>query len=483
MNISRSLGMMAGLLINLSLYGQWLNENNYDNYNLPAFNSARASGFHLRGDSLLVFTNIRRGGILDPHYPAYMGHYQAASGNLLHSLKLPVTDSSWSYNRNYWYPTSRVLLNLKSRGLFHDTIELELYNYQLQKLAGFPGLAIRHHIDIDTSVIVFDDSLAYSVNPSGNLHQLFPLEPVRKAVENLHGDTSHRVSYETDLTGYYAGKFYMGYLVSRSKSSVDYLDVGYIAEVDRTGSVLDIKTYPKGGLLAANEAGLYVLDWTHDTSGVVFNILTGTDLDSLSLTYTIPQPHIEWIRNTPIFRANFLIRNQNNYTSIVLYENYVDTVSSLNNWQRTRAILYDSIGKEKYNFIVKGNLVKTGNCPSFSLLDSANSCYVLMEGPEMKMLFLAKISADGSLRAYSRLYKGAEQLEVFPNPASEEIRIAHDYDEAPEYKIYDQSGRLHLSGVLDKLKKINISSLKTGYYLLALQHNGKLLSYSSFIRE
>ncbi|RED98336.1 G8 domain-containing protein [Marinoscillum furvescens] len=68
-----------------------------------------------------------------------------------------------------------------------------------------------------------------------------------------------------------------------------------------------------------------------------------------------------------------------------------------------------------------------------------------------------------------------EQFILFPNPAKDFLNVAFANDEMKnaEVNIFDLSGKMVHSQILNDSKTINIKSLKTGTYLLKLVHNNK----------
>ncbi|MDC3387984.1 T9SS type A sorting domain-containing protein [Flavobacteriaceae bacterium] len=58
-----------------------------------------------------------------------------------------------------------------------------------------------------------------------------------------------------------------------------------------------------------------------------------------------------------------------------------------------------------------------------------------------------------------------KQFEIYPNPTKDDINIS-GFEGEKSFKIYNLLGRLVMNGVASKSKKINISSLDSGMYLL-----------------
>lgn len=69
---------------------------------------------------------------------------------------------------------------------------------------------------------------------------------------------------------------------------------------------------------------------------------------------------------------------------------------------------------------------------------------------------------------------------IYPNPATNQITISHNYQGNLEYEILDLSGRRIFYSVS---KKIDISNLTSGVYLVALKLDGKVNGVEKFIKD
>ena len=80
-----------------------------------------------------------------------------------------------------------------------------------------------------------------------------------------------------------------------------------------------------------------------------------------------------------------------------------------------------------------------------------------------------------------------ETTRVYPNPTTESLRILGDFHAPVAYKIFDMSGKILQSGTVSNqdsnLRKIDVSHLNKGAYLIALSSNGKVLFVNRFIRS
>ncbi|MPM22354.1 hypothetical protein SDC9_68806 [bioreactor metagenome] len=75
-----------------------------------------------------------------------------------------------------------------------------------------------------------------------------------------------------------------------------------------------------------------------------------------------------------------------------------------------------------------------------------------------------------------RDYAAAENVSVFPNPATDQISLGLRDNELYEYQILDLTGKTVLAGTLQNQNKIYISSLPQGFYLIQLHSIDKILS-------
>jgi hypothetical protein len=68
-------------------------------------------------------------------------------------------------------------------------------------------------------------------------------------------------------------------------------------------------------------------------------------------------------------------------------------------------------------------------------------------------------------------------LNIFPNPATNELKIGNGFRGATTYEIKDLSGKVIISGILSPISKtIDIKVLSEGMYILELKSNDKVLS-------
>jgi hypothetical protein len=63
-------------------------------------------------------------------------------------------------------------------------------------------------------------------------------------------------------------------------------------------------------------------------------------------------------------------------------------------------------------------------------------------------------------------------IEVFPNPANDQVQITCSIDQQAKYVLKDMQGKMILQG---QVGMIDISSIRTGVYILDIQtKNGKV---------
>jgi hypothetical protein len=58
---------------------------------------------------------------------------------------------------------------------------------------------------------------------------------------------------------------------------------------------------------------------------------------------------------------------------------------------------------------------------------------------------------------------------IYPNPANESFTIQSDYTAGKEYFLFDISGRILKSGILQNRTEISITELSKGFYHLKIQ--------------
>jgi hypothetical protein len=73
-------------------------------------------------------------------------------------------------------------------------------------------------------------------------------------------------------------------------------------------------------------------------------------------------------------------------------------------------------------------------------------------------------------------YSVAENVKVYPNPASDIITFDLPTNDNYQYQITDITGKIVHTGQLINQNTINISNLTHGFYLIYLQHEDRILT-------
>ena len=77
---------------------------------------------------------------------------------------------------------------------------------------------------------------------------------------------------------------------------------------------------------------------------------------------------------------------------------------------------------------------------------------------------------------------GPDQINIYPNPATESIFISNIKEEKINLSIYDIQGRIVLEETIYENQSINIKSLVKGVYQIKLEGN-KMIEIRRFIKE
>jgi hypothetical protein len=76
-----------------------------------------------------------------------------------------------------------------------------------------------------------------------------------------------------------------------------------------------------------------------------------------------------------------------------------------------------------------------------------------------------------------------EKLSVYPNPASEVLRLKTNDDDMPDYSIKNATGITIKTGRLNPDREIDIENLDKGIYFLQIKNKDKSVENAKFIKQ
>lgn len=134
--------------------------------------------------------------------------------------------------------------------------------------------------------------------------------------------------------------------------------------------------------------------------------------------------------------------------------------------QTTLKVSYYTGSTQDYTITTSGKLYFSGN--NLLVKTSASATDVSIPTGIIK-----KITFSSSVLAVQETGTGTDNdlIKLYPNPSAEFIRITSDKKEALKVKIFSAEGRLVLNGTFQHGEDIDISSLKTGFYLVQVNNN------------
>lgn len=169
-------------------------------------------------------------------------------------------------------------------------------------------------------------------------------------------------------------------------------------------------------------------------------------------------------------------------------QNVGDPVSaySLQNTQDTVVSLDSVLVGNTYRRIIQTKYCKAFEGISVEVYD--NTTFLREYVAEYSDCSVNCYSENGGLKWSKNTYSGctASNYEVekkflfsiYPNPATNEITVSHDYNGNLEYEILDLSGRKLFTSTAEN---IDVSNLTSGVYLVALKLDGKVSGVEKFV--
>ena len=118
---------------------------------------------------------------------------------------------------------------------------------------------------------------------------------------------------------------------------------------------------------------------------------------------------------------------------------------------------------QDYNISTSGKLYFSGNNLLVKTSSSANDVTIPTS-------IVKKISFTTTTLTTQEIGLNKNQIQLYPNPSSNIIRIASDKKEAMNVKIYSTEGRLVLSGTYQPNQDIDISRFSEGFYLVQVNN-------------
>lgn len=92
--------------------------------------------------------------------------------------------------------------------------------------------------------------------------------------------------------------------------------------------------------------------------------------------------------------------------------------------------------------------------------------------------------ADGAFVSLDESSKDISQVNIYPNPALNNLNIAHSYSQEVNVLLRDLTGRTIISKKLESTEQsLDLSELKQGVYLLSLESEGELLYSDKVIKR
>ncbi len=167
---------------------------------------------------------------------------------------------------------------------------------------------------------------------------------------------------------------------------------------------------------------------------------------------------ISWLEDSLTF-------NKFNINPINLnLETAIGTEQKWYEWNLSQLLKIPSIRNKVITLVLEGASSYIGDPASFSTKE------VGVDVPRLQFENLTSIDVENL----------NSKIEIVPNPVQEFIHLKSVNFEWKNFKIYDYSGRLQLSGEL--YKSISVKDLKSGKYLLIVYSNDETSSSKSFVK-
>jgi hypothetical protein len=287
-------------------------------------------------------------------------------------------------------------------------------------------------------------------------------------------------SQEVDTTGVFQGGAGPNQVWNFTLSTIGSSDTFEIISVD---SVSFSPAFPSANIVFKNASASGDVNYSFFSQNQDSSVFLGQ--------VSISPPNLI---DTLIF-SNPLLYFQYPFSYLTAYNDVYEITTGINASINKSATLFDAYGDITINGVLFSNVIRKhefdtaffgGTSPDTIYYENFEWIALGEKWPLLNISYFRFGSSGGyekgvevSSKVFSSLshIKGNSEFVMYPNPATTELKIQHDFKGNMSYTIKDLSGKIIFSDRLNQLsRRIDITSLESGIYILEIRTKDNVLT-------